>query len=168
MAASGSGIAMAVEPENLDALVQALKGQEDGKELRKELVRTLRETVKPAVADAKSGAMTIPARGTAKPALRAGIAKKIRAEVKTGGRWTGIRIKARKTPNLRGFSNAPKRTQRAEGWRHKVFGRDQWVVQRGKADWFDAAMDDHANDYREAIHQVLEDFARRLADRAGS
>ncbi|MBL7489017.1 hypothetical protein I6A60_01950 [Frankia sp. AgB1.9] len=168
MAASGSGVALGVQPENLEALVQALKDREDGKELRKQLLKSLREAVKPAVADAKSGAMMIPARGTAKPALRAGIAKKIRAEVKASGRWTGIRIKARKTPNLRSFPNAPKRTQRAQGWKHKVFGRDEWVIQRGKPDWFDAAMAEHAGDYRAAVAQVLEDFARSLAEQIDS
>lgn len=154
--------------QGLAALVRALREEEDGKQLRKELARNMREALKPGASMAKSAAMSIPAAGAGgSPGLRSAIAKKIRPEVKLGGRWSGARIKAFKTPGLRGFANAPKRTNRAGGWRHPVFGdRETWVTQHGKEKWFDRALEGHANQYRDAVLQAMDDMARRIATRA--
>jgi hypothetical protein len=103
----------------------------------------------------------------AQPALRTSIARKIRPEVKLGGRWSGARVKAFKTKNIRGFANAPKRTNRASGWRHPVYGnRDVWVQQRGKLEWFDRAFRGREGIYKQAAEQAMEDMARRIANRA--
>ena len=100
------------------------------------------------------------------PALRSSVAKKIRPEVKLGGRWSGARVKAFKTKNIRNFPNAPKRLNRAGGWRHPVFGsREVWVQQHGKVDWFDHAFQGRESEYRAAVEQAMEDMARRIADR---
>ena len=152
--------------EGLDALTGALRAEEDGKELRKELAKNMREALKPAVVQAKSGIMSMQASSTASPALRPAIAKKIRAEVKLGGRWTGARIKARKVQGIRGFANAPKRTQRASGWRTQTFGNGVWRVQHGKVDWFDRAVEPDAARYKQAVAEAMESMARRIADRA--
>jgi hypothetical protein len=101
------------------------------------------------------------------PALRSAIARKIRPEVKLGGRWSGARVKAFKTKNIRNFPNAPKRTNRASGWRHPVWGdREQWVQQHGKIEWFDRAFEGRANTYKQGVEQAMEDMARRIAARA--
>ncbi|MFI9005104.1 hypothetical protein [Streptomyces sp. NPDC053541] len=170
MAAGGPPFELGVEThEGLAALTRAIRAEADGKELRRDLARNMRESLKPAATLAKSGimAMSSATPGTS-PALRSAIARKIRPEVKLGGRWSGARIKAFKTKNIRGFNNAPKRTNRPRGWRHLVYGRpDSWVTQHGKSHWFDHALEGVEPNAREAVERAMEDMARRLASRIG-
>ncbi|GAA0971260.1 hypothetical protein [Actinocorallia aurantiaca] len=158
-----------VSTDGLDSLVRAIRAEEDGKDLRKELAKNLREALKPAAAAAKSGIRAMPADGSgrASPALRPTIAAKIRPEVKLGGRWTGARVKAFKTPTLRRFPNAPKRTQKAT-WRTRTFGRDEWREQKGKPGWFDDPMHADKAAYIRAVHEAMEAMAARLASRTRS
>lgn len=157
-----------VSREGIQALTRAIRAEEDGKELRKQLAKDLRDALKPAADQAKAGIMAMHASGSrSSPALRSSIARKIRPEIKLGGRWTGARVKARKTLNVRHFANAPKRTQAAGGWRAPSWGRS-WRVQHGRTDWFDHAMEADAARYRAAIHDAMEAMARRLAQRAES
>lgn len=161
-------IDLSVSAEGIQALGRALKAEEDGKQLRKELAKSMRDALAPAAEVAKSGIMSMESAGLAtSPALRSAIAKKIRPEVKLGGRWTGARVKAKKTPNVRGFANAPKRTQRASGWRTQSWGNGVWRHQTGKLQWFDRAMEGRGQQYKEAVHAAMEAMARRIADRAG-
>ncbi|HCA86377.1 MAG TPA: hypothetical protein DEQ61_13255 [Streptomyces sp.] len=158
---------MEVTHEGLTSLVAAIRAEEDGKELRKELAKNMREALKPAATQAKSGIMSMSSAGmSTAPALRSAIAKRIRPEVKLGGRWTGARVKARKIPGIRGFANAPKRTQRAAGWRTQSWGNGVWRTQHGKVDWFDRAMEGDTQRYRRAVLDAMEAMARRIADRA--
>ncbi|MEV6790905.1 hypothetical protein AB0M87_02665 [Streptomyces sp. NPDC051320] len=153
--------------EGLDQLARALKAEEDGKQLRKELAANLRAALKPGADQAKGSIMgMVSLHGSTQPALRSAIAKKIRPEVKLGGRWTGARVKAFKTKNVRGFPNAPKRTNSSRGWRHPVWGnRENWVQQRGKIEWFDRAFQGRQDIYKQAVHAAMEDMARRIASR---
>jgi hypothetical protein len=153
--------------EGLDALVRSLRQEEDGKQLRKDLAKNMREALKPGAEQAKSSIMgMVSVHGAAQPALRSSIARKIRPEVKLGGRWSGARVKAFKTKNIRGFPNAPKRTNSARGWRHPVYGsRENWVHQRGKLEWFDKAFRGREGMYKQAVHDAMEDMARRIASR---
>lgn len=170
MAGGGPPFSLRVEThDGLAALVRAIRAEEDGKELRKELAKNMREALKPGAAQAKSSIMAMSSAGLpTSPALRASIARKIRPEVKLGGRWSGARVKAFKTKNVRGFPNAPKRLNRASGWRHPVYGnREVWVQQRGKTHWFDRTFDGHEAVYKAAVEQAMEDMARRIAERAG-
>ncbi|MFF4576919.1 hypothetical protein ACFY15_00680 [Streptomyces sp. NPDC001373] len=165
--AGGPPFEVTVTHDGLDALARALRKESDGKQLRKELAKNMRDALKPAAAQAKSGIMAMASSGPGTaPALRSAIAKKIRPEVKLGGNWSGARIKAFKTRNIRGFANAPKRTNRARGWRHLTYGREPWVQQHGKTLWFDRAMEGDTNRYTAAVHEAMEAMARRLADRA--
>lgn len=168
MAGGGPPFSLGVEThEGLAALVRAIRAEEDGKPLRKELARNMRNALRPAAAEAKSSIMAMSSAGLpTAPALRSSVAKKIRPEVKLGGRWSGARVKAFKTKNIRNFPNAPKRLNRAGGWRHPVFGsREVWVQQHGKVDWFDHAFQGRESEYRAAVEQAMEDMARRIADR---
>ncbi|MGW4852223.1 hypothetical protein ACWEPZ_13460 [Streptomyces sp. NPDC004288] len=170
MPANGIPFTLGVEShEGLAALTRAIRAEADGKELRKDLAKNMREALKPAAAEAKSKIMGMSSAGPGTaPGLRSSIARKIRPEVKLGGHWSGARVKAFKTKNVRGFPNAPKRTNRARGWRHLVYGRaDSWVTQHGKADWFDHAMDGVGPNAKEAVEKAMEDMARRLASRIG-
>ncbi|MER6892025.1 hypothetical protein [Streptomyces halstedii] len=158
---------MSVQHEGLDALLAALRAEEDGKELRKQLAKDLRQALKPAADQAKSGIMSMASAGPGTaPALRPAIAKRIRPEVKLGGRWTGARLKSKRTPNIRNFPNAPKRTQAADGWRTDTFGRGEWRVQQGRVDWFDKAIAGDQAKYRAACQEILEQLAARIATRA--
>jgi hypothetical protein len=154
--------------EGLQALVRALRQEEDGRELRRDLAKNMRAALRPAAAEAKSAIMSMSSAGPGtSPALRSSVAKKIRPEVKLGGNWSGARVKAFKTKNLRNFPNAPKRTNRPGGWRHPVFGdRDRWVTQHGKLKWFDRSFEGRENEYRQAVLDAMEQMARRIADRA--
>lgn len=163
---AGAPYHLDVTTEGWDAVNRALRAEEDGKQLRKELAKNLREALKPAAAEAKTGIMSMSAAMTTSPALRPAIAKKIRPEVKLGGYWTGARIKAFKTRGLRDFPNAPKRTQRAGGWRTRTFGRDEWRTQHGKTKWFDRAMHPQSAAYKAAVAAALEAMAARIAARS--
>ncbi|KOG73555.1 hypothetical protein ADK77_08490 [Streptomyces antibioticus] len=169
MAGGGPPFSLGVETiEGLDALVRAIRAEEDGKALRKELARNMREALKPAAAEAKSQIMSMSSAGLpTAPALRSSIARKIRPEVKLGGRWSGARVKAFKTKNVRGFPNAPKRTNRAGGWRHPVWGnREVWIQQHGKVDWFDRSFQGREGVYKAAAEAAMENMARRIVARA--
>ncbi|WP_432247713.1 hypothetical protein ACRAR1_07135 [Streptomyces sanyensis] len=154
--------------EGLDSLVRAIRQEADAKALRKELAKNMRGALRPAAALAKSGIMAMSSAGmsTSSPGLRAGIAKKIRPEVKLGGRWSGARVKAFKTPGLRGFPNAPKRTnRRSGGWRTLTYGREPWRTQDGKRGWFDHSFDGVENEARQAVLDAMDDMARRIVSR---
>lgn len=169
MAGGGPPFSLGVETHSgLAALVRAIRAEEDGKDLRKELAKNMRDALKPGAAEAKSGIMSMSSAGLrTSPALRSSVARKIRPEVKLGGRWSGARVKAFKTKNVRDFPNAPKRLNRAGGWRHPVYGnREVWVQQRGKVDWFDRAFQGREGVYKAAVEQAMEAMARRIADRA--
>lgn len=167
MSGSGPPFELKVTHEGLDVLVKAIRQEADGKALRKELAKNMRDALRPGAAEAKSGIMAMGSAGTGTgPGLRAGIAKKIRPEVKLGGRWTGARVKAFKTPGLRGFTNAPKRTNRRNGgWRTLTYGREPWRTQTGKRQWFDESFENNSEQYRRAVHEAMEDMARRITSR---
>ncbi|MGW2261451.1 hypothetical protein ACWCXE_27155 [Streptomyces sp. NPDC001780] len=167
MPASGPPFELSCTHEGLDALVRAIRREEDGKALRKDLARNMRDALRPGAVLAKSSIMAMGSSGLSTgPSLRAGIAKKIRPEVKLGGRWSGARVKAFKTPGLRGFANAPKRTnRRSGGWRTLTYGREPWRTQTGKRGWFDNSFINDADAYRSAVAEAMEDMAARLASR---
>ncbi|AVH58661.1 MULTISPECIES: hypothetical protein [Streptomyces] len=161
-------IDLSVSCDGLQALVRAIRQEADGKELRKELAKNMRDALKPAAVQAKSGIASMASGGAGpgtSPALRSAIAKKIRPEVKLGGRWTGARVKARKTPTVRGFANAPKRTQ-SDTWRTQSWGNGVWRNQPGKLNWFDRATSAHKAEYKQAVFEAMEAMAERIANRA--
>ncbi|MEW1719775.1 hypothetical protein [Streptomyces sp. NPDC093109] len=166
--AGGPPFDLTVTHEGLDALVRAIRQEDDGKALRKDLARTMRDALRPGAAQAKSSIMGLRSAGMGSgPSLRSAVAKKIRPEVKLGGRWSGARVKAFKTPQIRGFRNAPKRINRRNGgWRTLTYGHEPWRTQHGKPGWFDDAFTNDSAAYRAAVHDAMEEMARRLAARA--
>jgi hypothetical protein len=154
-----------------DSLVQlgkALRKEEDGKELRRDLIRALKVPLVPAVAEIKSGLLSMSS-GSLRPgkeSLRRAAARKVTTQVKLSGFAAGVRVRARKTPAVRGFANAPKRLNQAKGWRHRVFGRNTWVIQFGKPHYFDDPLRHRRAEFRAAVVAAMNDTARRIADRA--
>ena len=166
--ASTASLHLELTAENLRNVSNALKAEEDGKELRKELTKNMREALKPGAARAKSSIMSMasstPHNG---PALKTSIARKIRPEVRITGKFPGAKIKAFKTKNLRNFPNAPKRTNRASGWRHPVFGNTEiWVQQTGKVKWFDRAFEGEQAHYKRQVQLALAEMVNRIASRS--
>jgi hypothetical protein len=166
--ASTEGLSLELTPENLRAISKALKAEEDGKQLRKELTRNMRDALKPGATDAKAGIMSMAsATPHGGPALKSAIARRIRPEVRISGKFPGAKVKAMKTPNIRGFANAAKRTNRASGWRHPVYGsREVWVQQHGKVKWFDRAFEGQEGRYQRAVQFALADMVNRIASRS--
>jgi hypothetical protein len=166
--ASTEGLSLELTPENLRAISKALKAEEDGKQLRKELTRNMRDALKPGATDAKSAIMSMAsATPHGGPALKSAIARRIRPEVRISGKFPGAKVKAMKTPNIRGFANAAKRTNRASGWRHPVYGsREVWVHQHGKVKWFDRAFEGQQGHYQRAVQFALADMVNRIASRS--
>ena len=163
-----SSLGMELTPVNLRNVSRALRAEEDGKQLRKELTRSMREALKPGATEAKSGIMAMSSSGPGvAPALRSSIARKIRPEARISGKFPGAKIKAKKTPNVRGFANAAKRTNRAAGWRHPVYGnREVWVQQHGKVKWFDRAFEGQEARYKRAVQEPLAEMINRIASRS--
>lgn len=166
--ASSASLNLRLTPQNLRNISSALRAEEDGKELRKELTRNMREALKPGAVQAKSNIMSMAsATRHGGPALKSSIARKIRPEVRISGKFPGAKIKAFKTPNIRGFANAAKRTNRASGWRHPVYGnREVWAQQTGKVKWFDHAFEGQRNTYEHAVKSALADMVNRIASRS--
>lgn len=165
--ASTASLNLELTADNLRNISNALKAEEDGKELRKELTKNMREALKPGAARAKSSIMsmasTTPHDG---PALKTSIARKIRPEVRITGKFPGAKIKAFKTKNLRNFPNAPKRTNRSSGWRHPVYGNTEvWVQQTGKVRWFDRAFEGEQAHYKRQVQLAVADMVNRIASR---
>lgn len=163
-------IGLRVDASDLRALGRALRVEENGKLLRRDLTKEIRRALAPAVKEAKAGirAMSSTGGGLGKangPGLRQSIARQIRVEARLSGRTPGARVKAKKIPNVRGFANAAKRTNRARGWRHPVFGRDVWAEQIGRPGWFDDPMKANAREYRAAVVRAMASTARRITRR---
>jgi hypothetical protein len=160
-------ISVLVDSYDLKKLVAVLRTEENGKLLRRDLAKNIRRALAPAVREAKAGIMAmasagIPAEGEP---LRAAIARQVKAEARLSGRSAGARVKAKKRGMPRGFVNAPKRTNRAKGWRHPVHGRDVWVHQIGRPDWFDGPMQRNKGEYRRAVIHAMGETARRISRR---
>ncbi|MFD8531532.1 hypothetical protein ACFV0L_29340 [Streptosporangium canum] len=155
-----------VRAEALVALGKALKQESDGKAMRRDLIRELKKPLAPAVAEIKAGLMSISSGGL--PAdgqpMRRTVARRIATQVKLSGRLAGVRVRARKTPELRGFANAAKRLNSPKGFRHQVFGSNRWVVQFGRPNYFDDPLTERRAEFRQGVLDTMQATAQRIAD----
>lgn len=158
-------VELTIEQRALLELGRALKAEADGKALRRDLIREMKKPLAPAVAEIKAGVMSIGAGGLppgeGEP-LRPAVARRIRSEAKLSGRAVGVRVRARRTENVRGFRHAPKRLNSPKGWRHPVYGTDRWVTQLGKPNYFDDPLKRRHGEFRRAVLEAMEDTARRI------
>lgn len=158
---------MSIGADRLEEVISALRYESDGKQLRKEMTANLRAAVAPAIPVMRSELMAMGGHGTATPALRTTIASRIRVAVRGTGARAGVRVSVGRTPQIRGFRNAPKRLNR-EDFRHPVFGnREKWVSQRGAPGWFDDPLRERRDEMRAAVERAVEDMSQRIARRAG-
>lgn len=159
-----------VDARDLQRLGRELRQEADGKALRRDLIREMRAAARPAVQSAKAAAVAIPSEGGPREGapLRQSVARQVRSQIRLSGRSTGVQIKVSKRNMPREFKNAPQRLNRAQGWRHPVYGRRYapWVTQTsGRPDWFDATLRKQRDDARARVQSAVERMARRLASR---
>lgn len=159
-------VELSVDQQALQSLARALSAEADGKKLRRELAKKLREALEPAKQDIRAELMGMGVRRHGNPPLRTNVLKNMKAQARLSGRRTGARISIKKTPDIRGFANAPKRLNRKKGWRHPVFGdREHWVAQIGKPEYFDRPLHENRDQYRKAVLAAMEEMAQRIAKR---
>lgn len=160
-------IELSVDQKQIQAIAKALKSEEDGKQLRKDLIADLKVAVAPGVSAVKSKLQAMPGdTAHASPAVGSYLASKVVAQARVSGRNTGVAVRIKKTPQLRGFINAARRFNQ-ESWRHKVFGRDVWVEQTSPIQgFFDDTLKERKDVYRVAILAAVKSMADRVAARA--
>ena len=166
-----------VDAEDIRRAAAALGREEDGLRLRRELAAELRDAVGPAVDEARGSILGMADHGIPEEGepLRAAIAAGLSAKARLSGKAAGVRVSASKKGMPRGFANAPKRTNRAKGWRHPVpsprLGKGVegplkppvWVHQIGKPGWFDDTLRRHREQYKQAVKRVMDRTAKRIS-----
>ena len=162
-------VELTVDQRAVKAVAKALREQEDGKALRKDLIAELKTAVAPGVAAVQGKLNAIPHTTAAvtAPTLSSYLSARVKPNVRLSGQRTGIQVKIRKTPQLRGFNNAA-RMLNLGTWRHKVFGRDVWVqqVMPTMKGFFDETLAKDKPLYRAAVIGAVEKMAKRVAARA--
>lgn len=168
--------AFTVGTEDLEDVGLALRLEEDGTRLRRALAKELRHSVDPAVEEAKGRIMAMGSAGLSHQgeSLRGAISKNVKAQARLSGKTAGVRVRVSKSGMPRGFANAPKRTNRAKGWRHPVppprlpegvegpRRRPAWVHQFGAPGWFDQPMHELGPEALAAVQKVVADTADRI------
>lgn len=152
----------AIPSKDVKLIVDALKRHGDPKVVRREIAKEMRAALKPSVAQAKAGIMSMHSGSSHGGApLRSAIARKTSVQIRLTARRTGVTVRVAKTPAIRGFALAGRYTNRKK-WRHQVFGSDDWVDQRGKPGWFDDAMSKGRSDQNKAVRTALETITKRI------
>lgn len=147
-------------------LGRACRSLEDGKEVRRDITKAAREVLNPSRNAARQAVKAIPSKGHAGPKLRNAVANKVMVQIKLSGRYPGATLRAKKTPNLRRFRNAPKRLNARAGWTHPSI-EDPTVQRRqiGKPGWFDDTTRRDRGIYRRAMLGVLNAHEKRIRGR---
>jgi hypothetical protein len=120
-----------------------------------------------AVAEVRGAILGMPSGGFAHAGepLRAAVAAHIETDVRIGRRSGSARIRALKRGMPRGFHNAPKRLNARRGWRHPLWGRDQWTQQVGEPGWFDDTLARGRPRYQRVAAHALQQVERRISRR---
>lgn len=159
-------IELSSDQRSIVAAGRAIKLEADGKILRRELLKELKATTTPLISDLKAAALAIPSTGTHEgAALRPAIAASLKPTVRLSGQGTGVKIRASKTPQVRGFSLAARRMNK-QSFRRRVFGGDTWVEQTGQPGWFDDTTKNRSDDIRRDVLKAIDDTVRMIAQRS--
>lgn len=155
-----------IDQRAVQKVAKAVKAELDGKDLRKDLITELKTAVAPGVSAVKSKLQSMPqASVPSSPAIGSFLASRVVPQVRLSGQRTGVSVRIKKTPQLRGFTNAARRLNQAS-WRHKVFGRDVWVEQTSPIQgFFDDTLAKDKPLYRAGVVAALEKMARRIKER---
>lgn len=154
------------QPERkLLELARVLRSMEDGKELKRDIVRELRKAAGPARQAVRAAIRSAPSAGHPGRGLRSAIANKVQVVAKLNGKAVGVRIVAKETSSIRGFTNAPRRFNSTAGWFHPTFGGHPEEHQFGKPGWFDDTIADRKSEFRDAVEDAMKEAAKRVARR---
>jgi hypothetical protein len=155
---------------DLKKLAKQLRTVADGKELRTELTGGMRDALRPVAREVQAAYRANPGHTgrrwstrAALPDLRQLLAKAVRLEVRTAGKFAGARIRddGRRMPS--GMRTLPKYYEGSKPrWRAPVFGnRNAWAQYRARPTFY-RTVEPHADDVRKAIDGVLDNLRRRL------
>jgi hypothetical protein len=128
--------------------------------------KDLREAAKPMVVAAKAAARAIPVTNPDRRALRRKIARGVAIQAATG-RSARVRI-VTKMPDVK-EAIIPRGMDSSKGFRHPVFGRDQWVTQKPQtaSRWFMDAMQNGQPEALARIKATVDEAAAYVASRGG-
>jgi len=156
-------VEMTIEHQLRD-LSRRMRRDEDGKAMRKDLVKAGREVLNPTRNAARAAIKSMPSKGHAGMRLRNSVAGKVMVQIRPSGKFPGADLRAKKTPNVRKFRNAPKRLNSRAGWDHPAINNPtKQIRQLGRPGWFDdTTKRDHAK-YRRAMVGVIRAAEKRLA-----
>lgn len=152
--------------QGLTALSKAIAEESDGKALKRDFAKRLREVIQPIRAQVIRRLMQTGGSSHPGPGMREAIARQVRAGVRFSGRDTGVNLVQRARGMPRGFNMAGRAFNRAEGWTPTALGGVQVHQLATPTEWFDQPTKDSVDEARRAAAEVMEDMARRLAERA--
>lgn len=145
-------------------------GESGRRDLTRKMRRNIRVAASPVMADLRRAVMGVQVSSSKKGLARPNTDTQLRSRIAgaIGARiiWKGIRLVV--NPRRVGSYGAalPKYLDASitgyVRWRHPVLGHDVWVEQRGQPWWF-KTIDRHTNDFRRAVLDGLDEFARELA-----
>lgn len=164
-------IALSVDQRDIQAVGRMFKAQSDGRKLRAELVANIAAITEPVVSEIRSTLQAVPHDGPSPsdPAMGPFLASRVKTSMRFAGYRTGVSVKMRKTPQLRGFAFASRRLNRRT-WRHKVFGKDAvWVEQTSPIPgFFDDPFQNKKAEYRAAVMEAVAAMRSRLIRRGAA
>jgi hypothetical protein len=148
--------------DDLRRVSRQLRGAADAKAMRRELTTGLRQATKPAVRSVKAAAVALPASRPARPGgLRTRMAAATSAQVRTGGRNPTVKVRISRA--RMGDKAGVARAMDQFSFRHRVFGGDTWVTQRGAPRWFERANKSQEATVRREMKAVLDRLEKKLA-----
>lgn len=161
-------IAVEVSSDDLVQTVRALRGLEDGKELRKAMRRNIAQAAKPMVPALRAKVRGLPSRGESarrgRPGLRASTAKATRLQVQMSGRFAGVTVRVDPKKMPAGMRNLPAYMEGEAPfarWRKPTFGRDPWSTQ-SPTPYFYGIARRYEQPVREAVAESIETIQRQI------
>ena len=130
-------------------LIKGIRGFD--KTLATQTRKRLRDAAMPAVADVKR---ELQAGGPSRTGLRAGLAAGTKVSIRTG-RTGGVSIRTTSAKLPPGKAPMVKALEK-QSFRHRVFGRNEWVVQSGLG-YFRPVLNPHLTRMRDGMELALRD-----------
>jgi hypothetical protein len=161
-------IELSVDQQSILGVVEALRYEDDSKQLRKDLLAGIKRAVEPALPEIRSGLMGMATAGleTEAPGLRTTVLRKLKIKATLSGA-PKVRVSIGRTGMPRGFDLAARRLNSKKGWRHPVFGnRDVWVEQMGEPEYFDKPLRSRKEQMQQAVMGAVQEMRDRIRRRA--
>lgn len=161
-----------VSSDDLVDAIRALRGMEDGKEIRKAMRRNIASAAKPMVPAIRAKVKSLPSKGLkgsrqrqAQPGLRASVARAVRLQVQMSGRFAGVTVRVdpkKMPPGMRNLPGYLEGTAPFQRWRHPVFGdADRYVSQQPRP-YFYAIADRYEEPVRRAVADVVDTIQNQI------